>query len=117
MQCIEPGTRSRQIAVVIAALCANLAHAAEQEAIQEVIVTAQKRAESASRTRVALTALTAADLEKRGVANAADLTDVVPNVQIGTADGDNTNITIRGIGSNNMTEGGDPAAAFHLDGV
>jgi iron complex outermembrane receptor protein len=117
MQRMQHNAKPKLIALVIAAVWVNLAHAAEQEAIQEVIVTAQKRSESASRTPVALTALTAADLEKRGVANAADLTNVVPNVQIGTADGGNTNITIRGIGSNNTTEGGDPAAAFHLDGV
>ena len=101
---------------LVAAVFANIAHGADQT-IPEVIVTAQKRAESASRTPVALTALTAADLEKRGVQNAADLTNVVPNVQIGTADAGNTNIYIRGIGSNNTTEGGDPAAAFHLNGV
>jgi iron complex outermembrane receptor protein len=101
--------------VMVSAVLANLAHA--QEKIAEVVVTAQKRSESASRTPVALTALTAADLDKLGVANAADLTNVVPNVQIGTADAGNTNIYIRGIGSNNTTESGDPAAAFHLDGV
>lgn len=117
MHPIQHEGRPKLIVVVISAVLANMAHAAEQEAIQEVIVTAQKRSESASRTPVALTALSAGDLEKRGVANAADLTNVVPNVQIGTADGGNTNIYIRGIGSNNTTEGGDPAAAFHLDGV
>jgi iron complex outermembrane receptor protein len=117
MQMLQYMGPRRKLVVLLAAGLASLAHAAEQETIQEVVVTAQKRPESASRTPVALTALTAADLDKRGIANAADLTNVVPNVQIGTADGGNTNITIRGIGSNNTTEGGDPAAAFHLDGV
>jgi iron complex outermembrane receptor protein len=118
MQRLQGLGRLNTCAALVAAVVATMAHAQEQQAgIQEVIVTAQKRSESASRTPVALTALTSADLEKRGIDNAADLTYVVPNVQIGTADGGNTNIYIRGIGSNNTTEGGDPAAAFHLDGV
>jgi iron complex outermembrane receptor protein len=117
MQRMQHEYTLKTIAVLVPVACATLAQAAGQEAIQEVIVTAQKRSESASRTPVELTALTCADLEKRGVASAADLTNVVPNVQIGVADAGNTNIYIRGIGSNNTTEGGDPAAAFHLDGV
>lgn len=117
MQQIQSAGRLKLSVVIVAAVLANIALADEQDGIQEVIVTAQKRAESASRTPLALTALTNKDLEERGVTDAADLTYVVPNVQIGTADGGNTNIYIRGIGSNNTTEGGDPAAAFHLDGV
>jgi iron complex outermembrane receptor protein len=117
MQGIQYAGRLKRSVIVVSAVLANIAHASEQDGIQEVIVTAQKRSESASRTPLALSALTSKDLEKRGVNDAAGLTYVVPNVQIGTADGGNTNIYIRGIGSNNTTEGGDPAAAFHLDGV
>lgn len=117
MQHTQQAGRLKLSIVVVSAIMANIAHASDQDGIQEVIVTAQKRTESASRTPLALTAITAKDLDERGVTGAADLTNVVPNVQIGTADGGNTNIYIRGIGSNNTTEGGDPAAAFHLDGV
>lgn len=106
------------IAALIASVVAQQAAAQQKnDEIPEVVVTAQKRSESASRTPLALTAMTGEDLANRGVTTAADLTNVTPNVQIGTADGGNTNIYIRGIGSNNTTEGGDPAAAFHLDGV
>ena len=106
------------IAALVASILAQQAGAQQKtDEIPEVVVTAQKRSESASRTPLALTAMTGDDLAKRGVASAADLTNVTPNVQIGAADGGNTNIYIRGIGSNNTTEGGDPAAAFHLDGV
>lgn len=110
------------IATVIAAAFSPVAYAqqsstADKQAITEVIVTAQKRPESASKTPLSLTALSADDLQKQGVSDVSDLTNVVPNVQIGTGDAGNTNIYIRGIGSNNTTEQGDPAAAFHVDGV
>lgn len=110
------------IAMTIATAFFPLAQAqdagnAGKQGIQEVIVTAQKRPESASKTPLSLTALSADDLQKQGVNDVADLTNVVPNVQIGSGDAGNTNIYIRGIGSNNTTEQGDPAAAFHVDGV
>ncbi len=111
------------IASLITALAAGSAFAQERAAaapskeIQEVIVTAQKRPESASKTPVSLTALSGDELLLRGVKSAEDLTNVVPNVQIGASDAGNTNIYIRGIGSNNAGEVGDPAAAFHVDGV
>jgi iron complex outermembrane recepter protein len=85
--------------------------------IQVIEVTSQKRRESVLKTPVAVTALSAGDLDDAGVKGTADLVNLVPNVQIGTANNGNTNISIRGIGSTNTTELGDPAAAFHIDGV
>lgn len=111
------------IASLVGALAAGSAFAQQaapstaKKEIQEVIVTAQKRPESASKTPVSLTALSGDELILRGVKTAEDLTNVVPNVQIGVSDAGNTNIYIRGIGSNNAGEVGDPAAAFHVDGV
>jgi iron complex outermembrane receptor protein len=111
------GQRKLIVALIASVLAPQAFAQQKSDEIPEVVVTAQKRSESASRTPIALTALTGEDLANRGVQSAADLTNVTPNVQIGTADGGNTNIYIRGIGSNNTTEAGDPAAAFHLDGV
>lgn len=91
--------------------------AASKAELQTVTVTAQKRKESVLKTAVAMTALTSSDLEAAGVNGTSDLVNVVPNVQIGAADNGNVNISIRGIGSSNNAEAGDPAAAFHIDGV
>lgn len=85
--------------------------------LETVTVTAQKRKESALKTPVSVTAVSAGDLESAGVVGTAELVNIVPNVQVGTANNGNTNISIRGIGSTNTTEQGDPAAAFHIDGV
>jgi len=93
------------------------ADATAKNELQTVTVTAQKRKESVLKTAVSVTAMTSADLNAAGVNGTADLVNIVPNVQIGTSDNGNTNIAIRGIGSNNTAEAGDPAAAFHVDGV
>jgi iron complex outermembrane receptor protein len=87
------------------------------DGIEEVVVTAQRREENAQRAALAITALSAETLAERGISNAEDLPAVVPGLQVG---GDGTGaveVNIRGIGSTNNTEVGDPAVAFNIDGV
>ena len=58
----------------------------------------------------------ATQLKKRGIQNIADLNDVLPGLTVAN-NGVNREVWIRGIGSSNNTELGDPAAATHWDGV
>ncbi|MFZ2987598.1 TonB-dependent receptor [Ideonella sp.] len=94
------------------------APAAGHERIQlkEVIVTAQKRAQPASKTPVSLSVMGAEELKNLGAASASSLTDLTPAVQIGLNNGA-MNVNIRGVTSNDNTEKGDPSAAFNLDGI
>ncbi|HEX3142192.1 MAG TPA: TonB-dependent receptor [Rhizobacter sp.] len=84
--------------------------------MKEVIVTAQKRAQPASKTPVSLSVIGGDDLKAAGATDASSLTDLTPGVQIGLNNGA-MNINIRGVTSNDNTEKGDPSAAFNLDGV
>ncbi|KRA63842.1 hypothetical protein ASD79_21330 [Caulobacter sp. Root655] len=84
--------------------------------IEEVVVTAERREQTAQRTALAITALSADQLQRQGVRTATDLTTVTPGIQIGTVGG-SVEISVRGIGSTNNTEVGDPAVAFNVDGV
>jgi iron complex outermembrane receptor protein len=90
--------------------------AADRPALEEVIVTAQKRSESAQDIPLALTTLGADLLEQRGITDIASLVSSVPGMHFGQA-GANTRITIRGIGTEQTTVTGDPGVAFHIDGV
>ncbi|RJG14781.1 TonB-dependent receptor [Massilia cavernae] len=85
-------------------------------AIQEVIVTAQRVAQPASKTPLALSVVSGDDLKNAGAMNAASLTDLVPNVQIAN-NGGAMEIAIRGVSSADNTEKGDPSASFNIDGV
>jgi len=49
-------------------------------ALEEIVVTAQKRAENLERTPIAITAFTAATIARAGVSNLADLAAKAPNV-------------------------------------
>jgi len=84
---------------------------------QEVVVTATKRSTTALKTPLSLSVISGDDLKSAGVATVSNLTDQIPNTAIGKGWGNAVEITLRGIGSNDNTERGDPAAAFHVDGV
>jgi iron complex outermembrane receptor protein len=84
--------------------------------ILEVVVTAQKIAQPASKTPVALSVLGGDELKEAGINEARALADSVPGVQIGQESG-KLQIAIRGVVSLDMTEKGDPSAAFNVDGA
>lgn len=83
---------------------------------QEVVVTAQKIAQPASKTPLALTVVTGDGLKDAGITDVRGLTELVPNVQISQESGRNL-INIRGVMAVDTTERGDPSNAFHIDGV
>ena len=104
-------------AAVASVLCAPaLAQSQTENQLPEVLVTAQRTAAPESRTPVAMSVLTAGQLDKLGLENAADIGARLPNVHLdGAADG--LRITIRGVTNADATEKGDPSAAYMLDGI
>ena len=91
--------------------------APETARLADVVVTAQKISQPASKTPLAITAIGGDDLRAAGATNATGLTSLIPNVFISAGANASTDVSIRGIGSTNSTEVGDPAAAFNIDGV
>jgi outer membrane receptor protein involved in Fe transport len=78
------------------ALSANAAPS--PESVQEVVVTAQRREQSILQVPVAVTALTSRSLEAKGVTNSAQLSAVVPNLQVNSAYGTTQpNFSLRGV--------------------
>lgn len=109
------------LAAAISAMCGTT-HAAPpdadaaQTAIPEIMVTAQRAPELASRTPLAISVLSGEQLTQNGIDRPSDIAKRLPNVSIdGAADG--LKITIRGVTSADTTEKGDPSAAFMLDGI
>lgn len=84
--------------------------------LEEIVVTAQKRAENLQDVPIAITALGTDRLENSGFNNISDLTMMSPSMQFGNF-GPITFVTMRGIGNENTTAGGDPGVAMHIDGV
>ena len=85
-------------------------------ALEEVVVTAQKRSENLQSVPLAVTAVTGDELRRQGVVDVLALENIAPSVQVSTG-ALGPQINVRGITSTNSTEVGDPAVAFHVDGV
>jgi iron complex outermembrane receptor protein len=81
----------------------------------DIIVTATRFETLASKTPIALTAVSGDALRTAGITNPTALGDQVPSVMINRNNG--LQITIRGVTSADGTEKGDPSAAFMADGV
>lgn len=86
--------------------------------MEEIIVTAEKRAASLQDTPVAVTAFSQQGLDRQQVTDLRSIVSLVPGLQIGQSSNQAAvDVAIRGIVSTNRSEVGDPAVAFHVDGV
>ena len=84
--------------------------------VDVVKVTVDRREQNIQDYAGSASAYTEEDLTRVGVTSVRDLSQVNPSLEIGTQEG-NTEIFIRGVGSTNNTELGDPSAATHVDGI
>lgn len=112
---------------ILAALGATIALPAAAQTAAEpamttldvVKVTARKREESLQDVPVAVTALSAEQLDKLAIKDLGDLQGQVPNLTIYAARGSNTTITtfIRGVGQADPLWGVDPGVGIYFDDV
>ncbi|MDX1505683.1 MAG: hypothetical protein R3221_08185 [Spongiibacter sp.] len=73
----------RHLLALPVALVSAMASAAETpRVLEEIIVTAQKRAQSLSDVPVSVTAVSAEKLSEAGIENLADLSEYVPNLKL-----------------------------------
>lgn len=84
--------------------------------LQDIIVTAQRRAESSQRAAVAINVVDGGALLKAGVTQVDRLNEQVPALAIQPTSTGNL-IFIRGVGNFTLTQNSDPASAFNYDGV
>ena len=97
----------------------NINHVLSQEqTIEDVIVTAEKRDESLQTVSQAVTAITESELEAKNITSFVDLTALVPGVTVAKNEGYKTVISIRGVGNEtNQNAIAAPSVAYHMDGI
>lgn len=87
--------------------------------IDDIVVTAQRRAESLQRTPLAVTAITAEDLESANIQSTRDLMQVTPSLQVSTQlagnGGGSATFTMRGLGQVRSANGSEPAVGVYID--
>ena len=87
--------------------------------IDRIVVTAERRESTVQDTPIAISAFDEEAMELRGIGELADLHQHVPNFFYTEGGGGSpiTQIAVRGVGNENVTAGGDPGVAYHVDGV
>ncbi|MFY7837429.1 MAG: TonB-dependent receptor [Novosphingobium sp.] len=90
--------------------------AAEETAGGEIIVTAQKRAQSLSDVSLSVAAVGTEQLAANNTVNLEGLQALVPSISFGN-DFNFAKLFIRGIGLSSSLPGVDPSVALHVDGV
>ena len=102
------------------AVCALAAE--NENALQEIVVTAQKRAENVQDVPIAITTFNDSELKSHGIVDVQGLARLTPNVNIdstspfsGTAT--MLSASIRGIGQDDFAFNLDPGVGVYVDGV
>lgn len=94
-------------------LIAPLGHAQ----LEEILVTAQKRSESAQDVPIAMQAFSGEQLERARVQKASDITRLAPNLNISGQNAANQQINIRGVGTSDFFGTATGAVGVYMDEV
>lgn len=89
---------------------------AEEPEEDLIIVTMERREQTLQSLAGTGAVLSGLEINQLGLKNIDDLDSQIPGLQIANVQG-NLEVYIRGVGSSNNTELGDPATATHVDGV
>lgn len=99
-----------------AATAGDPAGSDSENALQEIVVTAQRKLENLQRAAIAVSVVSSDNLARENVTQAAQLTSLVPALQVG-ASGSTNIFYLRGVGTFAVNAFSDPAIAFNYDGV
>ncbi len=83
-----------------------------QTAIEEVVVTAEKRASTVQSTPLSITALSGRQLQQAGITTVGQVVDTVPGLSIRSSGPGQTELEARGLSSSG---GSSPTVGFYLD--
>ncbi len=100
--------------VGVSLLWAAQANAQSDGALDEIVVTAQKRVSTVQSTPISITAVTGEDLQTRGIASLASLAQGTPGVSLKTEGPSQTEIEMRGMTSSG---GNSATVGFYLDDI
>lgn len=101
--------------ILLAPLASAMTHAQTAQ-LEEIVVTAQKRAENIQNTPIAISAITGDAIEKLNIDDIGAIAAANPSLVYSEAGGE-AQLYIRGIGSNIFSVGVDQSVATHIDGV
>lgn len=97
------------------ALAQDAAPSQEATTVGDIIVTAQKREQSIQDVPIAVTALSAENLDAMKIEGGSELMRAIPNVSFSKANFSMYNFSIRGVGTKAISASSDPAVAVSFN--
>lgn len=101
----------------VIATSAGVVSAQDELALEEIVVTAQKRAESIQDVPIAISAFDAGAIKNTASNNIDDLSVFTPGFEANNNNVTQPSYNVRGIGSNNFGAGDESSVAVYVDGV
>lgn len=101
---------------VMSATYAQGSVAADSATLEEIVVTAEKRAADAQKTAIAITTVSGEEMARKSLQTIKQVLETVPNLQVSSA-AQGGIVFLRGIGSNSDSNYVDPDVAVSVDGV
>lgn len=94
----------------------------DRGALQEIVVTAQRREQNLQEAPVAVTALSPDTLRQRNVTSTLELMQVTPGLQVSTQSGGGNSVAsatffLRGMGQQRANNGSEPAVGIYVDDI
>src|SRR4030081_304234 len=113
------GPRSRTLtAVAFTTLALTRVNAAETEnSLEEVVVTAQRRAENLQTVPISVSAIQGTELERLQITNPSELSQFTPSLHIYAENIGSEFFTVRGIGRTSDDLSADPGVAVFLNDI
>ncbi|OWQ91142.1 hypothetical protein CDQ91_19620, partial [Sphingopyxis witflariensis] len=113
LRVVSSDGRTYTLASATAADTGNAATlAADDYRGEEIIVTAQKRTESAQNVPIAITALSQKNLDEQKIEGGPDIMRAVPNLTFSKSNFTGYNLSIRGVGTKAISATSDPGVAI-----
>lgn len=111
--------QARAIFTGIALIALSATGTAAEDMLEEIVVTAEKRAVNIQDIPLAVSAFSQDRLNQSGVSTIAELQNFSPNLQFTTVGnfGAHAIVTMRGIGTDIVTSNGDTGVALYQDGA
>ncbi len=110
-------SRPKSMALLVSAAAVGGAQgvAAQGNALEEVIVTATKRAASLQDVPQAITALTTDDIDRQGFVGLDDYAAKIPSLSFARREPGGTSVIFRGVAASGIQFGTNPSAGVYLD--
>ncbi len=109
---VDQGSSSQSSSV--AGNAANSPDGSKRDQLEEIVVTATKRASTVQNTPISLTVVSEKDMQERGVTNFTELANSIPGISMRTSGPAQTEFEMRGMSS---FGGNSPTVGFYLDDV